>query len=94
MKDLVRRGSRGSVLGARAQKQAGRELLLAQASDWAFIMKTGTLVPYACRRTEEHLERFARLAAALEQDAIDGPELAAMEARYGIFPDLDAGLFA
>ena len=93
MKDLVRRGNRGSDLGTRALKQAGRELLLAQASDWAFIMKTGTLVPYACRRTEEHLERFGRLAAALEQDAIDGPELAAMEARYGIFPDLDAGLF-
>ncbi|MGH7681042.1 MAG: 1,4-alpha-glucan branching protein domain-containing protein [Candidatus Eiseniibacteriota bacterium] len=94
MKDLVRRGNRSGALGARALRQAGRELLLAQASDWAFIMKTGTLVPYACRRTEEHLARFASLAAALEQDAIDGPELAAMEARYGIFPDLEPGLFA
>ena len=31
----------------RAMKQAARELLLAQSSDWAFIMKTGTMVPYA-----------------------------------------------
>ena len=31
----------------RALNQAARELLLAQASDWAFIMRTGTMVPYA-----------------------------------------------
>ena len=31
----------------RALNQAARELLLAQSSDWAFIMRTGTMVPYA-----------------------------------------------
>ena len=94
MQRLVRAGDRGELLRARALRQAGRELLLAQASDWAFIMKTGTLVPYARRRTEEHLDRFERLAVALESGLIDAAELAAMEARYGIFPELDPGLFA
>ena len=44
-----------------AATQAVRELLLAQASDWAFIMKTGTMVPYAIKRTTDHLLRFQRL---------------------------------
>ena len=30
-------------------------------SDWAFIMKTGTMVEYAVRRTKEHVLRFLRL---------------------------------
>ncbi len=42
----------------RAMKQAARELLLAQSSDWAFIMKTGTMVPYAVKRTQDHILRF------------------------------------
>jgi 1,4-alpha-glucan branching enzyme len=36
---------------ARPQPGGPRELLLAQSSDWAFIMRTGTMVPYAVRRT-------------------------------------------
>jgi 1,4-alpha-glucan branching enzyme len=93
MAALAREGDRGDILRGRALRQAGRELLLAQASDWAFIMKTGTLVPYAHRRTEEHLDRFGRLDRALTQGPIEEPEVAAMEARYPIFPDLDPGLF-
>ena len=94
MASLAREGDRGDGLRGRALRQAGREVLLAQASDWAFIMKTGTLVPYAHRRTEEHLERFGRLDRALTQGPLDEPEVAAMEARYPIFPSLDPGLFA
>jgi 1,4-alpha-glucan branching enzyme len=94
MTALARRGDRGHGLQSRALRQAGRELLLAQASDWAFIMKTGTLVPYACRRTEEHVGNFTRLADALEGGVIDPAELSGMEARSAIFPTLDPGLFA
>jgi 1,4-alpha-glucan branching enzyme len=94
MAALAREGDRGDALRGRALRQAGRELLLAQASDWAFIMKTGTLVPYAYRRTEEHLDRFGRLELALTRGPLAEPEVAAMEARYAIFPNLDPGLFA
>ncbi len=94
MRGLAQRGDGGDPLRARALRQAGRELVLAQSSDWAFIMKTGTIVPYACRRTEEHLDRFARLADALAFGPLDPAEVAAMEARYGLFPDLEPGLFA
>ena len=56
-------------------------------------MKTGTLIPYAVRRTESHLERFERLAAGLEQGPLDPDAVAAVEAADPIFPDLDPGLF-
>ena len=40
---------------AARSSQALRELLLAQASDWAFMMARGTTAEYADRRTTEHL---------------------------------------
>ena len=85
---------RRDPLERRALAQAGRELLLAQASDWAFIMRTGTLVPYAVRRTELHLARFARLADGLMKGAVDPIELAEWEELAPIFPGIDPGLFA
>jgi len=45
----------------KALDQASRELMLAQASDWAFIMKTGTLVDYAQERTKKHLDNFSSI---------------------------------
>jgi 1,4-alpha-glucan branching enzyme len=94
MQALAREAERFDPLQKRALTQAGRELLLAQASDWAFIMRTGTLVPYAVRRTELHLSRFDRLAGCLEEGAVDAAELAEWEEVDPIFPGLDPGLFA
>ena len=93
MQALAREGDRGDPVRARALRQAGRELLLAQASDWAFIMKTGTLVPYAHRRTEEHLDRFGRIADALRRGPLDAETIGGLESRYALFPDLEPGLF-
>ena len=45
----------------RALKQAARELLLAQASDWPFILRTGTSPDYARKRVKDHLLRFIAL---------------------------------
>jgi 1,4-alpha-glucan branching enzyme len=94
MHALAAGGDRGDALRARALRQAGRELLLAQASDWAFIMKTGTLVPYAVQRTEVHLARFDRLAAQLDAGDLNAVSLSEMESAYPLFSELDPGLFA
>src|SRR5690606_22128983 len=53
MTEVERRHLDPDPLAARALAQAARELLLAQSSDWTFIMRTGTTVPYATRRFEE-----------------------------------------
>ena len=78
---------------SRALVQAGRELLLSQSSDWAFIMKTGTAVSYAESRVRSHLQRFGRLATELEAGTIDESFLAECEARDNLFPHLDPRLF-
>lgn len=76
-------------LTRRALNQAARELLLSQASDWAFIMSTGTMVDYATRRTTIHLRRFNRLYEDIRAGALDRDWLIRLEYLDNIFPDLD-----
>jgi len=45
--------------------QAARELLLAQSSDWQFIISTGAAADYAEKRFKEHCEDAEKLIAAL-----------------------------
>lgn len=82
-----RRGAGGPL--RRALNQAARELLLAQSSDWAFIMSTGTMVEYAVRRTKIHLNNFLRLYDQIENNRIDEGWLGELEWKNNIFPDLD-----
>ena len=79
----------------RALNQAARELLLAQASDWAFIMKTGTTVEYAKKKTRDHIARFDYLYRALtHQCMLDEPILREFEGRDNIFPEIDYRVYA
>jgi 1,4-alpha-glucan branching enzyme len=78
----------------RALEQAARELLLAQSSDWAFIMKTGTMVPYAERRVNEHILRFNRIYEGLKQGQVDDTFLRDVEAKDNIFPQVNYKLYA
>lgn len=78
----------------RALNQAARELLLAQSSDWAFIMKTGTMVEYAVQRTKDHLGRFSRLYEDVRRGAVDERWLEEVERRDNIFQWLDYRVFA
>lgn len=62
--------------------QAARELLLAESSDWPFILHFKTAAEYARRRVQTHLERFRLLAAGKASPERFGPE-------DGIFPALN-----
>ena len=81
-------------LTARALKQAARELMLAQSSDWAFIMRTGTTVPYAERRTNAHILQFNRLYDEVLRGEISERWLSDVESKDNIFPDMDYRLYA
>jgi 1,4-alpha-glucan branching enzyme len=88
--ELARRHEHPAGLERRALDQAARELLLAQSSDWAFIMKTNTTVEYAKKRTRDHVARFDYLYRALTgQCALEEPILREFEQRDNIFPELD-----
>jgi 1,4-alpha-glucan branching enzyme len=89
MVELCMRFPRAEGDLGRALRQAGRELLLAQASDWAFIMTMGTTVPYAERRTREHLTRFNRLCDEILGDRLDLAFLSEIESLDTIFQEID-----
>jgi 1,4-alpha-glucan branching enzyme len=90
MIELARKFEGPNDLERRALRQAARELLLAQASDWAFIMKTGTTVEYAKKRTRDHVARFTYLYRALLQEVmLEEPIVSDFESRDNIFQDID-----
>lgn len=78
----------------RALNQAARELLLAQSSDWAFIIKTGTAVQYAVQRISDHVSRFNQLTSHLGEGHVNEEELHDIEKRDNIFPDIDYSIYS
>ena len=47
-------------------EQAARELLLAEASDWQFLISTFSAKDYAEIRFKDHIERFEKLSKLAE----------------------------
>ena len=76
-------------LQTRALNQAARSILLAQASDWPFIMKSGTTIDYANKRVTDHLARFNYLHDSFRKNRINERYLTALEIMDNIFPDID-----
>jgi 1,4-alpha-glucan branching enzyme len=94
MTELAEKHRSASGTMKRALNQAARELLLLEASDWPFIMKTGTVVPYAVKRIKDHLERFTKLYEQINANSIDGKWLSDIEYRDNIFPGIDHRMYA
>lgn len=95
MVELAQRfGEPSNSLQRRALNQAARELLLAQSSDWAFIMKTGTMVEYAVERTRIHILNFNHLYEVIRKNEIEENWLSEIESRHNLFPDLDYRIYA
>ncbi|MDR3013491.1 MAG: DUF1957 domain-containing protein [Chitinispirillales bacterium] len=83
-----------NALETRALNQIARELLLAQSSDWAFIMKTGTTVEYATRRFKEHVASFLSLYDQLKGHNLDESFIALLESHNDIFPNIDFRIYS
>jgi 1,4-alpha-glucan branching enzyme len=81
-------------VGRRARNQMARELLLAQASDWAFIMKTGTMVDYAMKRTKVHVHNCLELYRQIRAGSVYEPFLANLEATDNLFGEIDYKVYA
>ena len=94
MTELANGYPNASGLTERALNQAARELLLAQSSDWAFIMKTNTMVEYAVKRTKSHINHFIDLYYAIKGKNIDEDFLRSLEQKNTIFPKIDYRVYA
>ena len=84
---------RNTKLQVRALNQAARELLLAQSSDWLFIITNNTMVDYAHRRIKDHIGRFTRLYNELNSGKIDRNFLSEIEEKDCVFPDIDYRIY-
>ena len=96
------RGAGGADRRQRLAAQAARELLLAQSSDWPFILKNRTTPDYARRRVHTHLDRFDRLARQFASEADRGggdaparaeETLAGIASVDNLFPEIDPSLW-
>jgi 1,4-alpha-glucan branching enzyme len=94
MEGLVARYPEASGLLAEALKQAGRELLLLESSDWPFLITTWQARDYATNRFQDHMERFHRLADMAERDQVDEGLVNEYFELDRVFPDLDYRDFA
>ncbi|HTI69309.1 MAG TPA: 1,4-alpha-glucan branching protein domain-containing protein [Candidatus Limnocylindria bacterium] len=75
----------------RCLNQAAREVLLAQSSDWPFLLRMGTAGDYPAKRVSDHLEAAHQLLdASTCLGAPPGGYLEARERQYNLFPDLNA----
>lgn len=76
-------------IDARIRNQAIRELMLAQSSDWAFIIDADTFTDYATNRIKEHLMRCHTLLDMLENTSYNLSQLEQMEREHPCFPSVD-----
>lgn len=77
----------------RALNQAARELMLAESSDWPFIIKQNTTVDYAVRRVNIHVDRFTRLYDSITKNVIDSKLLKKFEELDNIFQNIDYKIY-
>ena len=79
----------GDTLRRQALNQCARELLLAQSSDWLFIITNGTMVEYAHKAIKDHIGRFTKLYYQIKNDKIDARYLLDVFDKDDIFPEID-----
>lgn len=81
-------------LSTRALNQAARETLLAQSSDWAFLLYIGSHAEYAKARLEDHAANAVKLLTEVIEKRVDEAALAELEQKNSVFPRLDFKVFA
>jgi len=82
-----------NALKIKALNQCARELLLAQSSDWLFIITNGTMVDYAKKRIKEHIGRFNKLYTQIKENNIDNEFLKSIQKKDCIFPEIDYKIY-
>ncbi|MCK4375662.1 MAG: DUF1957 domain-containing protein, partial [Candidatus Brocadiae bacterium] len=77
----------------RALDQCARQLMLAQGSDWPFLIYAGTARDYATGRVTDLMSRFQRLLRQVREGSIDPELLQEYEWLDDAFPEMDYRVF-
>lgn len=93
MSELAERFPDQTSLKERFLQHASREVLLAMASDWPFIISNGTTVGYAENRMKGHLHNFNLVYENMCRNSVNTEWLTRTEKKTNIFPDIDYRMF-
>ena len=94
LEELAGRFPHQSSLKGRFLNQAAREVLLAMASDWPYIIHDKTSVTYAEQRVKNHLGSFNVVYSNMCRNAVNTEWLVKSEQKNSIFPEMDYNIFA
>lgn len=89
MTELSRQHRKAEGLMERALNQALRELLIAQASDWPFMMKMGSAAQFAETKFREHISNFFMLCGGINLGKLQEATVESLEKKTCIFRDID-----
>jgi len=90
---LAKKYKNPTLLEKRLLNQMSRELLLAESSDWAFLISVGTAVNYATNMEKFHINAFYTLEQELNKKKINLNFLEYLEEKDSIFPFIDYNIF-
>jgi 1,4-alpha-glucan branching enzyme len=90
---LAKKYKNPTLLEKRLLNQMSRELLLAESSDWAFLISVGTAVNYATNMEKFHINAFYTLEQELNNKKINLNFLEYLEEKDSIFPFIDYNIF-
>lgn len=93
MIEMAKRYKNPTTLERRILNQMARELLLADSSDWAFLITVGTAIDYATERQNFHINAFNLLYESLQDKTINKKFLEYLEERDSIFPEIKYEIF-
>ena len=93
MSRLSRENRNAAGLRERALNQALRELLLAQASDWPFMMKTGNAAGFAEAKFREHMGNLNCLFRQISAGRLQDGYLESLEQKTPLFRHIDFRTF-
>ncbi len=81
------------LLQKRVLNQMARELMLAQSSDWAFLITVGTAINYATQMEKFHINAFLKLYNMIWGNNIDEEFVYYLEKKDSIFPYVDYSIY-
>ncbi len=93
MRDFAKKYNFVRGVKKRVLNQMARELMLAQSSDWAFLISIGTAAEYATSTEKFHISAFYKLADMLEKRCIDKGFLSYIESKDSIFPEINYKIY-
>lgn len=93
LRESIKVNPAASGLIKRGLQQAMRELLLAQSSDWAFMVGCETTAEYGQKRIENHILTLNRLLSSIKNGEIEEGWLDMVESMHSSFRNIDYRVF-